>query len=80
MANLIQFKRGNSASLPTVAEAGEPLFTTDTGRLYIGTGTGVTPIGAANANEIVLTPVGSISSINVQAAINELDNEKASLA
>lgn len=37
MANLIQFKRGLVAGLPT-GSAGEPLFTTDTKKLYIGEG------------------------------------------
>lgn len=35
---LIQFKRGNEADLP-ILESGEPAFTTDTNKLYIGTGT-----------------------------------------
>jgi len=34
---LIQFKRGNEVDLP-VLEPGEPAFTTDTEKLYIGTG------------------------------------------
>jgi hypothetical protein len=37
MANLIQFRRGLVAGLPT-GSAGEPLFTTDTKKLYIGEG------------------------------------------
>ena len=39
MANTLKFKRGLLAGLPTAAE-GEPLFTTDTADLYIGTSTG----------------------------------------
>jgi len=39
MANTLRFKRGLSVGLPTAAE-GEPLFTTDTSDLYIGTSTG----------------------------------------
>jgi hypothetical protein len=39
MANTLKFKRGLLAGLPTAAE-GEPLFTTDTKDLYIGTSTG----------------------------------------
>jgi hypothetical protein len=37
MANTLRFKRGLAAGLP-VSVAGEPLFTTDTFDLYIGTG------------------------------------------
>ena len=37
MANVIQFKRGANASLPTLA-AGEPGFSTDTFQFYIGNG------------------------------------------
>ena len=37
MAYKLQLKRGSSGSLPT-GSAGEPLFTTDTNDLYIGTG------------------------------------------
>ena len=39
MAYKLQLKRGASGSLPT-GSAGEPLFTTDTNDLYIGTGSG----------------------------------------
>jgi hypothetical protein len=39
MANTLKFKRGLLAGLPAAAE-GEPLFTTDTADLYIGTSTG----------------------------------------
>jgi hypothetical protein len=39
MANTLKFKRGLLAGLPTAAE-GEPLFTTDSNDLYIGTSTG----------------------------------------
>jgi hypothetical protein len=40
MNQTIKIKRGNSANLgPLVLEAGEPAFTLDTGKLYIGNGT-----------------------------------------
>jgi len=39
MANQLRFKRGLAAGIPTGAQ-GEPLFTTDTNDLYIGTGSG----------------------------------------
>jgi hypothetical protein len=41
MSTTIQIRRGLAASLPTVAAIGELLYATDTGILYIGTGTGV---------------------------------------
>ncbi len=41
------FKRGNSANLPSSAAIGEPLYTQDTKKLYIGNGVGnqLTEIG-----------------------------------
>ncbi|NRS17003.1 carbohydrate-binding protein [Brevibacillus sp. HB1.4B] len=41
----IKFKRGLKNNLPSAAAAGEPLFTTDTKELFIGTGDGITAIG-----------------------------------
>lgn len=41
MSQLIKFRRGLKADLPSVAELGEPLFATDTAELWIGTGSGV---------------------------------------
>ncbi|WP_418921761.1 hypothetical protein, partial [Brevibacillus brevis] len=38
----IKFKRGKETNLPSSAPTGEPLFTTDTHKLFIGTGTGIT--------------------------------------
>ncbi|WP_064201870.1 hypothetical protein [Brevibacillus brevis] len=45
----IKFKRGKETNLPSSAPAGEPLFTTDTHKLFIGTGTGITSVGADTA-------------------------------
>ncbi|GED60267.1 hypothetical protein ABER61_27675 [Brevibacillus formosus] len=42
----IKFKRGKETNLPSSAPAGEPLFTTDTHKLFIGTGTGIISVGA----------------------------------
>lgn len=39
----IQFKRGLKANLPNGA-VGEPLYTTDTNELYVGTGTTSAPV------------------------------------
>jgi hypothetical protein len=50
MSQLIQFKRGLKAALPSVANAGEPLFTTDTFELFVGTGTGVVPVVGVDEN------------------------------
>ena len=36
--------------------------------------------GAVNASEVVNTPSGNISSVTVQAAINELDTEKVNVS
>ncbi|TQR31059.1 discoidin domain-containing protein [Brevibacillus brevis] len=41
----IKLKRGLKANLPSAASAGEPLFTTDTKELFIGTGDGISAIG-----------------------------------
>lgn len=44
----IKFKRGLKENLPTDALAGEPLFTTDTHELFMGTGDSVVPIAATD--------------------------------
>ncbi|MDR2650048.1 MAG: hypothetical protein LBB94_10090 [Clostridiales bacterium] len=40
MATTIKLKRGAAANLPTAPAEGEPVFAKDTGKLYIGAGTG----------------------------------------
>lgn len=40
----------------------------------------LTPIGTLSASQIANTPAGNIAATNVQAALNELDTEKALLA
>lgn len=40
-AGEIRLKRGPEANLPATAATGEPLFTTDTFRFFLGTGTGL---------------------------------------
>jgi hypothetical protein len=47
MANIIQIKRGAAAGLPSLA-AGEPGFTTDTFRFYVGTAGGNKLVGEAD--------------------------------
>ncbi|WP_429845183.1 hypothetical protein [Brevibacillus sp. FIR094] len=44
----IKLKRGLKANLPSAASAGEPLFTTDTHELFVGTGESVVPIAASD--------------------------------
>ncbi|WP_312113525.1 C1q-like domain-containing protein [Brevibacillus reuszeri] len=44
----IKFKRGLKENLPSDALAGEPLFTTDTHELFMGTGDSVVPIAATD--------------------------------
>ncbi|MBQ9598921.1 MAG: hypothetical protein IJP58_04780 [Clostridia bacterium] len=46
MANKIKFKRGLKSKLPTL-EAGEPAFLTDTGELFVGTGSGNVNMGGS---------------------------------
>ena len=49
MANTIKIKRGTEAGLPTLA-AGEPGFTTDTFKLFIGDGTNNHQIAGGDVN------------------------------
>ena len=51
MANKIQFKRGLKTNLPSKADAGMPLWCTDTQELYIGTGNGVSKVGGVENQE-----------------------------
>ncbi|MFC8687326.1 hypothetical protein [Brevibacillus porteri] len=44
----LKLKRGLKANLPSAALAGEPLFTTDTHELFVGTGESVVPIAASD--------------------------------
>jgi hypothetical protein len=80
MANTITIRRGASSDIPAAGLLGEPLFTTDTYKLYVGTGTGKVLVGGQNAAEIPFSPSGNIAATTVQAALAELDSEKASLA
>ena len=50
MSQLIKFKKGLKADLPASASLGEPLFTTDTHELWIGTGSGITPVVGVDEN------------------------------
>jgi hypothetical protein len=44
MAQTIQLKRGVKANIPASAAAGEPILTTDTHELSVGTGSAVVPV------------------------------------
>lgn len=50
----IQFKRGLDANLPASLEPGEPAYTTDTKRLFIGDGSGLREFQGLSANGYLL--------------------------
>ncbi len=56
----IQFKRGLSANLPVSAANGEPIFATDTGRLYIGTGSALVGVNADSGVTSVAGRTGNV--------------------
>lgn len=66
MANVIKFKRGTEGTLPTL-EAGEPAFTTDTHKLYVGDGTTNHQIGGDIINRKLNTSltIGSYEQLLV---------------
>lgn len=47
MSATMQIRRGLEANLPSTAPSGELLFTTDTDKLFIGTGTGIIQVGGS---------------------------------
>ena len=63
MANKIQFKRGLKSNLPSSADAGMPLWCTDTKELYIGTGNGVSKVGGSDDSSG--SSSGATAQINV---------------
>jgi hypothetical protein len=60
MANPLRLKKGLAANLPTLA-AGEPAFTTDTKKLYIGDGTSNTEIGSVAGTDAITTAGTALS-------------------
>lgn len=50
----IQIKRGNQASLPGTLNSGEPAWTLDTHRLYIGDGSNVPILVAAESSALIV--------------------------
>ena len=61
MANKIQFKRGLKTNLPSSADAGMPLWCTDTQELYIGTGSGVSKVGGLESQNESQTQTSSLT-------------------
>ena len=54
----VQFRQGLKAQLPQVAPEGDLLFTTDTGEIYKGTGSGIKSLGS------VLTGFADLNALN----------------
>lgn len=48
----IQFRRGPESMLPTKAKMGEPLFTTDSHKLFMGYSTGRVEMGAVTSQDL----------------------------
>lgn len=63
MPNTIKLKRGNQATLPSL-QVGEPAFTLDTKKLYVGTEEGNIPVGANGDNSTINTnPSGDLQAL-----------------
>jgi hypothetical protein len=72
----LQFRRGAEADLPAAGDAavGEPLFTTDSGKLYIKKANGTfAEIGDGSASEIDLSGLATGSLVQVNAAQDGFD-------
>lgn len=79
---IIKLRRGNKADLPASAPSGVPLWCEDTKELYIGTDSGITPIGMNNIYSPCFAPY-SVNSGNVDASgypdlINKVSNTEVS--
>ena len=70
MANKIQFKRGLKTNLPSSADAGMPLWCTDTHELYIGTGNGVALVGGTSGSS---TPVDAYTKAEIDAMFEDIE-------
>ncbi len=79
MSNVIQFKRGAAASLPN-GSAGEPLFTTDTKKLYVSDGSN--PLGvvmdALFGAQSIIAAVSDDTPVKVDVAEQTLIGRKTS--
>ncbi|MBO6180620.1 hypothetical protein J6O86_02925 [bacterium] len=75
MSNKIQFKRGLKQNLPSSADAGMPLWCTDTQELYIGTGNGVSKVGVnEDTSEESQTLNLKVTSLSNYGTFNLEDN------
>lgn len=74
MARKFQMKRGLEANLPTLS-AGEPAFTTDETRLYVGTGS--KNIGMATKAEVVAAQTAANNAASAAAAAQSTADGKA---
>ena len=58
----IQIKRGLVANKPASAAAGEPVWTSDTQNLYVGTGASLVPL-KIDASNVTNLPANAVSSV-----------------
>lgn len=83
MAQTIKLKRGTSANLGSLTlQAGEPAFTTDTGKLYIGNGTDKVLINPDSSNAVtsVAGKTGAVTLTKGDVGLGNVDNvSKASI-
>lgn len=83
----MKLRCGLKGNLPTVAAAGEPLVTTDTQEMYIGTGTGikkvsdmivsVTEPAVGDRLKLWIDPNTSIIKAYVHGAWTQVDNNQS---
>jgi hypothetical protein len=80
----IKLKCGLKGNLPSVAAAGEPLVTTDTQELYIGTGSGIAKISdiivsetepPINNDKLWLVPSTNIMRICINDVWELIEND-----
>jgi hypothetical protein len=69
MAQQIQLKRGLKANIPASAAAGEPILTTDTHELSIGTGSAVTPVKVDWGNVLNQPSIPDVSGYLTGASV-----------
>lgn len=59
----VRIKRGISSDLPSQAELAEPLFTTDTGELFIGQGEGKPPLKIGKSDYEIWISQGNTGTV-----------------
>jgi hypothetical protein len=82
----MQLRRGLKGSLPAVAKAGEPLITTDTQELYVGTGSGVKKISdivvatsepaVSDRSKLWVNPLTNLTFMFVNDAWQPINSDK----